>query len=207
MSGRCVKLPKGAKSSDPGRCPKGQTWRRKQKKQYKNSRRVLSKIEDGMETRLNNHRVRRRCTDEEISDALNYCMTKFIEPVQVHIKKQDHYDLDPLSSPSTRMMIERKARMGTDCVIRALSHCGADRGQIRLLVDDYLSQELQVPNMESDYNRQGAALRAQQQAGYDNFVRNYGFGSDISSDSGSLRVQVDNDTLSRFMESLESGSK
>jgi len=187
MSGRCVNLPKGSKSSNPGRCPKGQTWRKYHKGNYRKSKRILGEIEAGMKTRLSSHRVKRRCSDEEIADALNYCMTKFIEPVQVHIKKQDHYDLEPLSSPSTLMMIERKARMGTNCVIRALSHCGADRGQIRLLVDDYLSQELSTESMTSAFDKNIIENRVGKVNALEDFVSNFrsGMRSHDGSDSGS----------------------
>ena len=187
VSGRCVKLPKGSKSSSPGRCPKGMTWRKGYDRNVRHTRKALKSIESGMKTRLSNHRVRRRCSDEEIADALNYCMTKFIEPVQVHIKKQDHYDLEPLSSPSTLMMIERKARMGTNCVIRALSHCGADRGQIRLLVDDYLSQELSTESMTSAFDKNIIENRVGKVNALEDFVSNFrsGMRSHDGSDAGS----------------------
>lgn len=154
VPGRCVRLPKGARSHNQRHCRKGETWRAGYDREVRATRKSLKKIESDIKSEVSSHRIGRQCEDSEIAAAINMCMSNFIESVREHMATKEHLGLYDFPTESTLRMIQNKSRIGTQCVLRALSHCGGDKDQVKLLVDQYIQNELavgsQIPQMEQN---------------------------------------------------------
>ena len=186
--GSCVRLPKGSKSHFSNGCPKGYTWRKAYRKRVRTTHKTLKGIERGMKSYVGASRISRECSDIEIARAMNQCMVRFIDPVEAQIKKEMHYDVSDATSEKNLALIARASKMGAECVIHTLSNCGKDKDQIRVMVDNYISQRLAVPSLVSDMQKQIVDNRTSKLNEFEEFVksRRTGLG-----DTGNLFVSID----------------
>lgn len=184
VSPRCVNLPAGQKSHSGGKCGRGKTWRKGYWRRVKHTQKALKSIESNMKSELkglSSQRIISKCTDDNIADALNICMEKFIDPVEEHIKRNKDYEVGEFPTPKTLAMIQEKTRMGTECVIRALSHCGGDKDELRILVDDYITNRLSgVPSHISPLQKHVVDQRLERRNEFQEFVRNNRMGKSLS---------------------------
>lgn len=183
VPGRCVKLPRGARSHNQRHCRKGETWRAGYDREVRATRKSLKAIEGTIEASVSNHRIRRQCEDSEVAAAINACMSSFIASVREHMATKEHLGIEDYPSESTLRMIQRKSQMGTQCVLRALSHCGGDQDQVRVLVDQYIQDQLNVNSMIPEMTKGIIEKRAEKMNTLQDWVNTYrsGMGTGRSS--------------------------
>jgi primosomal replication protein N len=175
IPGRCVRLPRGQKSHNQRHCRKGETWREGYDRQVKVTKKTLKNIEKGMKSEIKGvvaRQMLRQCSDSDIAAAMNVCLTKFIDPVEEHIKRNKEYEVDAYPSEKTLQLIQRKIQIGTECVVKALSGCNGDKDQIRILVADYVTNKLSVPSVVSEMQKQLVDTRASKLNSFEEWVRN-----------------------------------
>lgn len=190
IPGRCVRLPRGQKSHNQRHCRKGETWREGYDRQVKVTKKTLKNIEKGMKSEIKGvvaRQMLRQCSDSDIAAAMNVCLTKFIDPVEEHIKRNKEYEVDAYPSEKTLQLIQRKIQIGTECVVKALSGCNGDKDQIRILVADYVTNKLSVPSVVSEMQKQLVDTRASKLNSFEEWVRDHR-GSSASAGGGYLSV-------------------
>lgn len=176
IPGRCVRLPRGQKSHNQRHCRKGETWREGYDRQVKVTKKTLKNIEKGMKSEIKGvvaRQMLRQCSDSDIAAAMNVCLTKFIDPVEEHIKRNKEYEVDAYPSEKTLQLIQRKIQIGTECVVKALSGCNGDKDQIRILVADYVTNKLSVPSVVSEMQKQLVDTRASKLNSFEEWVRDH----------------------------------
>jgi hypothetical protein len=186
VPGSCVKLPRGSRSHNQRHCRKGETWRAGYDREVRATRKSLKAIEGGVQASVKSHRIARQCENSEVAAAINSCMSNFIESVREHMATKEHLGLETYPSESTLHMIQRKSQIGTQCVLRALSHCGGDKDQVRVLVDQYIQEQLNVNSMIPEMTKGIIEKRAEKINTLQDWVNTYrsGLGSSSSSSLG-----------------------
>jgi hypothetical protein len=148
-------------------------------------------IQKGMKSEIRaiaSKQMLRQCNESDIAMAMNVCLTKFIDPVEEHIKRNKEYEVGAYPSEKTLQLIQRKIQMGTECVVKALSGCNGDADQLRILVADYVTDKLDVPSVVSDMQKKLVDTRASKLNEFEEFVKKHrsSSGLDSSADGGSV---------------------
>ena len=196
VPGRCVQLPRGQKSHNQRHCRKGETWRDGYDRQVKVTKKTLKGIEKGMKNEIRSvvsRQMLRQCSDSDIAAAMNVCLTKFIDPVEEHIKRNKEYEAGAYPSEKTLQLIQKKIQMGTECVVRALSGCNGDKDQLRIMVADYVTEKLEVPSVVSEMQKKLVDTRASKLNSFEEFVKNH------RSNASSGVSDSDISSLSRYL--------
>jgi hypothetical protein len=145
IQGHCART--HGKSHNQRHCRDGETWVEGYEREVRATKKSVKAIQKQITSAVRAHRIARQCDDREVAEAINICMNKFIDTVREHMATREHLGLQSYPSESTLQMIQRSAHVGTKCVLLQLSHCGGDKGQMRVLVDQYIQDKLNVGSM------------------------------------------------------------
>ena len=185
VPGRCVRLPKGHKSHNRRHCGPGETWRAGYDREVRATRKSLKTIEKNIKSGVVSHRIGRACQNSEIAEAIDACMSNFIDSVREHMAQKEHLHLENYPTESTLRMIQNKSRIGTQCVLKSLSQCGGNKDQVRLLVDEYVQKELDVASMIPDMDKTIVQNRINKLSTLEQFVQEHR-GSKVDDDDESV---------------------
>lgn len=145
IRGHCAKT--RGKSHNQRHCRDGETWVEGYTREVRATKKSVKAIQKKITNAVKSHKIAQQCDNRQVAEAIDMCMNKFVDTVREHMATREHLGLQDYPSESTLEMIQRSARVGTKCVLLSLSHCGGDKGQIRVLVDQYIQDKLNVGSM------------------------------------------------------------
>lgn len=181
VKGRCVKLGPGQHSHYRAHCKPGETWRHGYKRVVKATKKSLKSIEKNVQTNVAKSRLAQTCSTSDLAEVIDACIGGMIEKVRKHIAMNEHLALEAYPSDSTLLMIAKESKAATRCVLNVVSRCGgANKDQIRLMVDQYIQEQLNVDSMIPPMEKDIIERRAEKLGEIDNFVQRYRSGLRVS---------------------------
>ena len=134
-------------------CGPNQTYVHATKKVHKATRHALKRIHRNVARNVHATGIGKRCSSEDVAEALDHCMMLHIEPVRQYILEQEHMGIETFPSARTLAMIKDASQKATRGVPQALSGCTGNKQELKLLVDKYVQETLSAPSQISDLDQ------------------------------------------------------
>ena len=173
VKSQCVRLAKGKHSHDQRHCKNGETWRAGYDRVVRATKKSLKTIQKNIHAGVSSHQLGQTCSTETLAQTIDSCIGGMIEEVREHIAQKEHLGLESYPSEKTLQMIREKSQKGTRCVLEILHRCGGNRDQIRLMVDQYIQDQLNVDSMIPEMDKNIITRRAEKLDSIDDFVKQF----------------------------------
>ena len=183
VKGRCVRVPDGQVAHKQRHCKAGETWRAGHERVVRAHKKSMKTIQKNIRSNVESHRLAQKCSTEDLATIIDSCLSGMIEDVREHIARKEHLGVEDYPSPKTLEMIREKTAKGTRCVLAVLNRCGGNRDQIRLMVDQYIQEQLNVDSMIPPMEKNIIERRAEKLGEIDDFVKQFRSGLRVGESS------------------------